>query len=163
MLLLTITGNRNCRSVGAGFGPAASGRHLQCSLVPFGKRLQESAALLGPEPKTQKRGVCSLAEVYKRHPAPAPPPRLPLCVSAYLNIYRDSYYCINYLLIYNLKDLYCPLKISKTTFTYKRCQGLFIVKASPPHPRHSGMRNSPRDLFQSADMEDAVPPPRRSP
>lgn len=31
-----------------------------------------------------------------------PPPLL----FSYLNIYKDSYYCINYLLIYNLKDLY---------------------------------------------------------
>lgn len=29
-----------------------------------------------------------------------------LSLSSYLNIYKDSYYCINYLLIYNLKDLY---------------------------------------------------------
>lgn len=29
----------------------------------------------------------------------------PTHLSSYLNIYKDFYYCINYLLIYNLKDL----------------------------------------------------------
>lgn len=34
------------------------------------------------------------------HAAPDP------SVASHLNIYKEPYYCINYLLIYNLKDLY---------------------------------------------------------
>lgn len=63
-----------------------------------------------------------------RHTTIPPPPHTHHSLFTHLNIYKDCYYCINYLLIYNLKDLYWSIRnVWETTFPWKRCQGPFIV------------------------------------